>query len=140
MGAILAFDAITYESFQNDAYSSSSGSLQQTSLSSTPVGSQPLLINHKNIYAAQMSCPAGGLTINNISKQNQNMQIPEDDEMLMMKTSSSLISRALSIDTNKLDRLEFAVTHFFSFGSLLGLLLAFRKYTNGSSKQNFNKK
>jgi hypothetical protein len=127
MGSMLAFDAISTIP-QNNIASPTFTHLPYSPSIATTTLTLPV-VNLQSVYSTQTSCPEYVLNASNVNN-SQNNTTPTFD----LYSQSSLQTN--SINSFVTEHLEFNVSHFFSFGSLLGLLLAFRKYSNTPSTFN----
>ena len=121
MGSILAFDAMCTVSRPDTLVSSPNLHVNpETPLTSPPFSlSIPISPSSPhNSYQSQRSCPE--YIFNSISSNQLNSLEDNSEENRKKPEYLSLVS----------EQLEFNIAHFFSFGSLLGLLLASRKNTN----------
>ena len=125
MGSIFGFDAI---SARSNPYTPSVVSTPAfpNSPNNNPTSSTATRL--ENLFLTQMSCPSS-VTDSKITHKSSSSEnsINESIDTLNCKMSSTLPFTTIS-------QLEFDVSHFFTFGSLLSLLLELRKNGNHPSK------
>jgi len=121
MGSIFGFDAIATKT---NPYTPSTP-FTPPLFSNDNYGTAPLnASNTENLYLTQMSCPATSLNLSKKSSSSDNS----------LSESFDAWNSSSAFPFNASTQLDFNVSHFFTFGSLLGLLLVLRKNSKNQSK------
>jgi hypothetical protein len=130
-GSLIAYDALCASNWIGDNLSGQV-SLKNTetshSLPATPLTKSNL---EKSQFATQLSHPGlrDNLDHSKTDEYIKNLILIEQEKMSTFSHSSG------SMTSFRSDHFDFNVSNFFSFGSPLGLVLAFRKYTTSTSNQ-----
>jgi hypothetical protein len=138
-GSLIAYDALCLTNYLSDGISQEQFPVQNIdthqSLPVTPSSAKLYVDKSPQYFITQRSYPFGSdndttrnqmLSTSDDQAKNLNMKdVQQEKQMTSSQWSGSMLSF-------RNDNLEFNVTHFFSFGSPLGLVLAYRKYATST--------